>query len=205
MPTDQDILQCHIKNFGITEIKLSDFSKLNYRCLEYSGTPSGREKWTHYFEDTSAILFVVSLADYDQVPSEDKTATSMQESLDLFRAICNSRWLEKTPIVLIFNKMDLFNRKVFESPVRIYFPDCPYPTYHGGRRDIDVAKNFFLDKFLSCNKNPDRQFYHHFTSATTDTRLAKNIVTDVKDALLHWALTLSLDDGRSGSVRLFDF
>ena len=202
MPTDQDILQCHIKSTGITETRLSDVGGLTYRCLGCSGTPSGREKWTHCFEDVTAILFVVSLADYDQMPSADKTRTSIQESLDLFNSICKSRWLEKTPIVLIFNKMDLFNRKVFKSPVQSYFPDCPYPTYRGGRGDIDVARNYFLNKFLSCNKDSERQFYHHFTTATTDASLAKNIVIDVNDALICWSVTLSLDNGRSTSVRL---
>lgn len=202
MPTDQDILQCHIKNTGITETRLSDFGGLTYRCLGCSGTPSGREKWTHCFEDVTAILFVVSLADYDQMASTNKKVTSMQESLDLFGSICKSKWLEKTPIVLIFNKMDLFSRKVFKSPVRSYFPDCPHPTYRGGRHDIDVAKNYFLNKFSSCNKHLDRQFYHHFTSATTDASLAKNIVIDVEDALLQCSLMLSLEDGRSTWLRL---
>ena len=41
----------------------------------------------------------------------------------VFEAICNSEWFVQLPIMLLFNKIDLFSTKLHYSRVSDYFPD----------------------------------------------------------------------------------
>jgi len=50
------------------------------------------KKWIHCFEGVSAIVFVVSLNEYDLKCYEDDSTMRMKESLFLFEEICNSKF-----------------------------------------------------------------------------------------------------------------
>ena len=47
----------------------------------------------------------------------------MQEALQLFDSICNSRWFTETSIILFLNKSDLFREKITRVPLSLCFPD----------------------------------------------------------------------------------
>jgi guanine nucleotide-binding protein subunit alpha, other len=72
----------------------------------------------------------------------------MHEGLMLFESISNSRWFNKTALILFLNKMDLFERKLQSSPISKYFPD-----YEGDCANLHLASKFFQDKFLGLNRN----------------------------------------------------
>ena len=85
--------------------------------FDVGGQRSERKKWIHCFENVTALVFLVSLSEYDQMLYEDESVVSplfyfrilfrthqdlqnrMQEALTLFDSICNSRWFVKTSIV----------------------------------------------------------------------------------------------------------
>ena len=48
------------------------------------GQRSERKKWIHCFDNVTAVLFVVSMSEYDQVLAEDHRVNRMAESLKLF-------------------------------------------------------------------------------------------------------------------------
>jgi len=43
---------------------------------------------------------------------EDQDTNRMDEALNLFDEICNSRWFKKTSMILMLNKRDLFAEKI---------------------------------------------------------------------------------------------
>ena len=47
----------------------------------------------------------------------------MHESMKLFDSICNNKWFTETSIILFLNKKDLFEKKIYKSPLTICFPD----------------------------------------------------------------------------------
>jgi G-protein alpha subunit len=47
----------------------------------------------------------------------------MQEAIDLFDSICNSRWFIDTSIILFLNKVDVFKEKIANSPISAHFPE----------------------------------------------------------------------------------
>ncbi|OBZ70966.1 Guanine nucleotide-binding protein subunit alpha [Grifola frondosa] len=177
LPTDQDILRSRVKTTGITETTFK-VGELTYKLFDVGGQRSERKKWIHCFENVTALVFLVSLSEYDQMLYEDESVNRMQEALTLFDSICNSRWFVKTSIILFLNKIDLFAEKLPRSPLGDYFPD-----YTGGD-DYDAACNYLLHRFVSLNQSAaTKQIYAHYTCAT-DTQQIKFVLT-VRSVLHH--------------------
>lgn len=177
IPTDQDILRSRVKTTGITETTFP-VGELVYRLFDVGGQRSERKKWIHCFENVTALVFLVSLSEYDQMLYEDESVNRMQEALTLFDSICNSRWFVKTSIILFLNKIDLFAEKLPNSPLGDYFPD-----YAGGE-NYDAACDYLLHRFVSLNQSAaTKQIYAHYTCAT-DTQQIKFVLSAIQDILL---------------------
>jgi guanine nucleotide-binding protein G(i) subunit alpha len=76
MPTDQDILRSRVKTTGITETTFK-VGELTYRLFDVGGQRSERKKWIHCFENVTALVFLVSLSEYDQMLYEDESVVSI--------------------------------------------------------------------------------------------------------------------------------
>ncbi|KAJ3874249.1 guanine nucleotide binding protein alpha subunit [Lentinula edodes] len=177
MPSDQDILRSRVKTTGITETTFQ-VGELTYKLFDVGGQRSERKKWIHCFENVTALVFLVSLSEYDQMLYEDESVNRMQEALTLFDSICNSRWFVKTSIILFLNKIDLFAEKLPRSPLGDYFPD-----YTGGN-NYDAACEYLLRRFVSLNQSAaTKQVYAHYTCAT-DTQQIKFVLSAIQDILL---------------------
>ncbi|CAE6426762.1 unnamed protein product [Rhizoctonia solani] len=177
LPTDQDILRSRVKTTGITETTFR-VGELTYKLFDVGGQRSERKKWIHCFENVTALVFLVSLSEYDQMLYEDESVNRMQEALTLFDSICNSRWFVKTSIILFLNKIDLFAEKLPHSPMGDYFPD-----YTGGD-NYDAACDYLLHRFVSLNQSAaSKQIYAHYTCAT-DTQQIKFVLSAIQDILL---------------------
>ncbi|KAF9015774.1 guanine nucleotide binding protein, alpha subunit [Hymenopellis radicata] len=176
LPTDQDILRSRVKTTGITETTFK-VGELTYKLFDVGGQRSERKKWIHCFENVTALVFLVSLSEYDQMLYEDESVNRMQEALTLFDSICNSRWFVKTSIILFLNKIDLFQQKLPLSPLGDYFPD-----FTGGD-DYDLACDFLSKRFTGLNQSSGKQVYTHLTCAT-DTQQIKFVLSAVQDILL---------------------
>ncbi|GAV06802.1 hypothetical protein RvY_16729 [Ramazzottius varieornatus] len=173
-PTEQDILRTRVKTTGIVEVQFS-FKGLHFKLFDVGGQRSERKKWIHCFEDVTAIIFCVSMSEYDQVLHEDETTNRMQESLKLFDSICNNKWFTQTSIILFLNKKDLFVEKIRKSPLTICFPE------YTGSQDYAEAASYIQARFEAKNKGPDKEIYCHMTCATdtTNIQFVFDAVTDV--------------------------
>ncbi|GAA5999644.1 guanine nucleotide-binding protein subunit alpha [Rhodotorula paludigena] len=178
VPTEQDILRCRQKTTGITETIFSERG-LQYRIFDVGGQRSERKKWIHCFESVTAIIFLASLAGYDQVLIEDRDSNQMQEALMLFDSICNSQWFVNTSMILFLNKVDVFRERIFVSHVKAHFPD-----YIGPELDAQAAQEFFKSRFTRLNRSARKEIYTHYTTAI-DTSLVKVVMTSVYDIILN--------------------
>ena len=104
----------------------------------------------------------------------------MREALTLYESIGNSKYFEKSGLVLFLNKMDLFSDKVMSrrSDVANFFPE-----YSGPANDVDAAARFFADKFRRLIRKPDKELYIHYTNAT-DTNLLDKTMKSVQDMIV---------------------
>ena len=107
------------------------------------------------------------------------TQNQMHEALMLFESIANSKYFEKSALILFLNKIDLFREKLASgmSPIGKWFPE-----YDGKANDIAAAQEFFAQKFRNCLRK-QQDVYVHYTNAT-DTDLLKKTMDSVQDIIV---------------------
>ncbi|KDR70664.1 hypothetical protein GALMADRAFT_127555 [Galerina marginata CBS 339.88] len=177
VPTDHDILRSNVTTTGITQT-IFNTREMTYRVFDVGGQRSERKKWINCFEDVTAMVFVVSLSEYDQMLREDESVNRMQEALTLFDSICNSKWFVGSSIILFLNKIDLFADKLPHSPLSEYFPD-----YKDANDDYDAACDYFLWRFVSLNQSAaTKQIFAHYTCAT-DTKQVEFVLNAIEYGL----------------------
>ncbi|KAI9324972.1 guanine nucleotide binding protein, alpha subunit [Zopfochytrium polystomum] len=175
-PTNDHILRARSVTTAVSETKLRiKGSAVSF--FDVGGQKRFRAKWAPFFDDVSAIIFVSSLACYDQALEEDANVNRMVDSVKAFSCICNHTVLTKIPIILFLNKSDIFSRKVKESPIQNYFPE-----YNDGPSTA-AGSSFFLKQFLKANRNAEKQITSHFTWATDSAQVQK-ILAEVADLIL---------------------
>ena len=149
--------------------------------FDVGGQRSERKKWIHCFENVTAIIFLAAISEYDSTLIEDENVNRMMEALTLFDTICNSRWFQKTSIILFLNKTDIFKEKVERVPIEDYFPD-----YRGGP-DFELGCQYFRERFEALNQSTSKQLYTHFTCAT-DTNQMRFVMSAVNDIIIQTSL-----------------
>ncbi|KAK7445062.1 Guanine nucleotide-binding protein alpha-2 subunit [Stygiomarasmius scandens] len=196
IPTDTDILRAREESTGITETRFP-MGQLSIHICEVGDQRSERRKWIHCFENVTSIIFCVALSEYDQVLSGGGNQNRMAESLILFEGIINSRWFLRTSIILIFNKIDVFKKKLPKACFTIHAPFCPslillqvpldqyFPEYTGGN-DINKAAKYILWKFMQANR-ARLSVYPHLMQET-DTESLRLVFAAVKETILQNAL-----------------
>jgi len=163
--TQQDILRCLLATTGIIQ---TDFiiDKLKFKMFDVGGQRGERKKWIHCFDNVTAIMFIGSLSEYDQVLAEDRTRNRLSESLELFEGIINLPWFKEVPIILFLNKNDLFQKKIKLVDIAIY-----HPAYTGGCDEVAGLK-YIQDNYYDRNKNLHKCIYTHVTDATNTENIA---------------------------------
>jgi len=178
VPNEQDILRVRIRTTGIVE---NDFVIDNnkFKMIDVGGQRNERKKWIHCFENVTAVLFVVDISAYDRMLYEDEKVNRLEEALNLFENICNSRWFRDTSIILFLNKSDLFREKIATVPLSVTFAE-----YTG--TSFDDGCVFLEQEFLKRN-HYKKPIYCHVTTAT-DTRNVSVVFNGVKDIVVREAL-----------------
>lgn len=122
---------------------------------------------------------------YDGRLETNRWQNQMHEALMLFESIANSKYFERSALILFLNKIDLFNEKVQSgmSPIGKWFPD-----YDKDPTNPELAKVFFANKFKCLVRTPNKQVYVHYTNAT-DTNLLAKTMSSVQDMIVQRNLT----------------
>jgi len=177
IPTEQDVLRSRVRTTGIVQ---SDFviKSMNFSMFDVGGQRNERRKWIHAFDNVNAVVFVAAISEYDQVLFEDETQNRMEEALQLFDQIVNSKWFKATAMILFLNKRDLFEMKLVKRPLSKYFPE-----YDGGDDNFKNACKFWEAKFKAKSKAPDKSIFSHVTCAT-DTGNVKFVFNAVVAIIL---------------------
>jgi GTPase SAR1 family protein len=176
IPTEQDVLRSRVRTTGIVE---NDFEidGNQFKMFDVGGQRNERKKWIHCFENVTAVLFVGVLSEYDLVLYEDENMNRMEETLNLFDEICNSRWFRDTAVILFLNKRDLFEKKITLVPLT----ECPLFAEYQGENTYEAGTELIETTFQSKNRNVEKQIYSHVTCATDTGNVSAvfNAVTDI--------------------------
>lgn len=98
-PTEEDCIMARVRTTGIVVTEF-DEGPIHFSVVDVAGQRSERKKWIHCFDDVKSLVFVVSLAGYNQVMFEDANHNRMHEALNLFQQIANNSVFANTPIFL---------------------------------------------------------------------------------------------------------
>ena len=166
VPSREDCLRTRVRTTGLIEMKYKIMNE-EYRFIDVGGTRNERKKWIHHFENVDAVVFIASLASFNEALFEDETASSMRESVDLFDELIHCKWLKhRTKIYLLLGQNDRY-RNVLNNK---------------GPKAVDLIKNCFGEKDEDTLKYlvyDDRAFY---SSATLVTHgFVHNIERDTND------------------------
>jgi len=145
VPTNEDIVNCYSKTLGVSELKF-DFDGQLFSLIDTGGQRNERKKWAYITQDTSVIIFVCALNEYDKKLYEESAVNRMIESLDVFTDAVNNNAFKNAQIILLFNKLDLFKEKIkTKNPKDYCFPD------YKDELDHDKALLYIKNRFLQCN------------------------------------------------------
>jgi len=181
-PTPEDILLARIPTTGMRDRKFTIKGSV-FNIFDVGGQRSERNKWIHCFDTVHGILFVASLACYDQNLYEENELNAMSEALELFNIVANSRYFGHASMILFLNKSDLFEVKIKTRPLTICFPE-----YEGGntfQETVEYISQKFKDQISS--KRDTKSIYSHVTCAT-DQNNVKKVFDDVQHAVVTNAL-----------------
>jgi len=177
LPTDEDRIMARVRTTGIVTTEFQE-GPVHFSVVDVAGQRSERKKWIHCFDDVKCLVFVVSLAGYNQVMFEDANHNRMHEQLNLFQQIANNPVFSGTPIFLFLNKKDLFETMIHETDLSKCFPE-----YKGGK-DVTAALNFIQLEFEKrIDDNGKKRLHVHCVAA----RYKKDIKyswEDLRDVLV---------------------
>ena len=127
--------------------------------FDVGGQRNERRKWIHCFDNVDSVVFVASLSEFDQKLYEDETKNRLDEALELFQQISNSKWFAKSSIFLFLNKKDLFEKKLGEKNFGDYVKD------YSGPNEFTATSEYCKAEFLKKVKSQDKSIYTHITTA----------------------------------------
>jgi hypothetical protein len=188
VPDEQDVLRSRVRTTGIVQ---SDFviKSMNFSMFDVGGQRNERRKWIHAFDDVDSVIFVSALSEYDQVLFEDETMNRMDEAIQLFDQIVNSKWFKQTAMMLFLNKKDLFEMKLAKKPLKKFYKPAEDSEITDDT-NFDQCSSYFKKIFLSKNKNPEKSVFSHITCAT-DTSNVKFVFNAVVAIILEQNLKSS--------------
>jgi GTPase SAR1 family protein len=166
-------------------------------CLtELGGARNERRKWIHIFEDVSALIYVVNMSDYDmkmekkvnkpkqggtlkdEAVVETTTVNRMHECLKLFNSIINNQWFANTTVILLLNKMDLFEKKIEKVNLNVCFPE-----YSGGL-DFEAASLLMEKMYTAQNNTPDTRTVYAHMCCGLDTKNVETVFNRVHSDII---------------------
>ena len=103
MPTSADIVHIRSCTTNVVEHRFSMHGK-ELQIYDVGGQRNQQKKWIHMFDDVTAVIFVVSLNEFDEYLAEDLNMNAMKESLRVWKKVIHSPWFIDMPIILFLNK-----------------------------------------------------------------------------------------------------
>jgi len=182
IPSNDDILHQRNPTQQISETTipiLDSTDKLS--VFDFGGSRSQRLKWAAFFDNVDLMIYILAISAYDQNLLEDPTVNRLKDAEQLFKQLSRNKILWHKNIVIFFNKIDIFKKKLSSSPVSNFYPD-----YTGGN-DYAEAATYFAKKFIKLNANKNRTVSTHLTWAT-DTRHCSTIIKLTIQSLQQYAL-----------------
>ena len=89
-----------------------------FRFTDVGGQREYRRQWMRMFDNCAAVIFLISMSDYDQTLEEEggRGDNCLLEALGLFKSLIDM--LPDKSFILFMNKEDLLREKASTSPMQ---------------------------------------------------------------------------------------
>jgi len=175
VPEEMDILHARQRTTGIASIRFTTDTDTNWNVVDLGGQPTERRKWSFAYGDALAIIFCVAMDEFDQYSEakykEDKP-TLFEQSIELFKTICEEKSIERLKLIIFMNKTDLFREKI--NRMRAQFKN-----YKGDDEDYKSAISFLAQKFQDVT---ERRISFHETCGLDQDNI-RHVFENIKIAL----------------------
>ncbi|KAL1730434.1 guanine nucleotide binding protein, alpha subunit [Schizophyllum commune] len=201
IPTDEDVLKARLKTVGVSEYKFemevaAKDTPSEWRIVDVGGSRSQlvtlicpAATWAPFFDDVEAIIFLAPISAFDQVLVEDKNVNRLEDSVLLWKAVCQNKLLANVDLVLFLNKCDILEAKL-NSGIRF----AKYVRSYGDRENsFSAVSKYLQSKFTAIHREyspPTRKFYA-FCTSVTDTQTTSGIIASVRDMVIRQHLKQS--------------
>jgi len=190
LPSSEDILRSYRPTLGVStkrcEVHGSMFELHDVGHLATNAPNTYAKSLT----DAKAVLFVVDLTDICEVCSDGpkkEPKNKMLEAVDLFGRVCNHPHVRTAAIVLVFNKVDVFERLLG----RVRLRDVPaFSDYRGPDRGVNDSIKYLLALFMReilpapvLRGGRECSRVHHFVTNALDTETVMTTLLRVRDVV----------------------
>ncbi|SJL11623.1 uncharacterized protein ARMOST_15029 [Armillaria ostoyae] len=216
MPTDDDVLKARLKTVGVSEyrfemeVSAGRDSGTEWRIVDVGGSRSQVKLIPNCIFDLAsdfpplysvklgyhslmmaidAIIFLAPISGFDQVLSEDRTVNRLEDSVLLWKAVCQNKLLANVDLVLFLNKCDILESKL-KSGIRL----SKYVRSYGDREnDLDTVSKYLRSKFNAIHReySPNPRKFYAFCTSVTDTATTAGIIASVRDMVIRQHLKQS--------------
>jgi len=194
LPVDSDILRARLRTVGFDEqhFEIQKRSREgssishDFYIIDVAGARSHRHSWVPFFDDAQCILFLAPLS-FNETLEEDRKINKIEDSFQLWKAICQNKLLANMLIILFLNKKDVLV-DTLASGVQV---KDSVPTYKDRPNDIQSVTKYFKDRFQHFHKkysSPSRSFKCYETSAI-DIKSMQALLDTVRVSMLRNLLT----------------
>ncbi|KAF9461031.1 G-protein alpha subunit [Collybia nuda] len=193
-PSDDDIVRARLRTLGVQEYRIQFDATSGPKFLGVGSAEGGNEwilydvggartlrnAWLPFFDSVNAIIFPISC--FDEQLLEDPDVNRLEDSFLLWKAVCSSKILKQTTMILFLNKCDILRRKLRSG---ILLRDY-VPNYGDRPNDAADVLKFMKEKFKDILKrsSPQPRVSYFYGTSVTDTKATANTLKTVRDSIL---------------------
>ncbi|KZT10381.1 G-protein alpha subunit [Laetiporus sulphureus 93-53] len=185
-PSLSDILRARLQTIGVEEhvMTAEKFGEASRQWVFYDvgGSRGQRASWVPFFEDVNAILFLCSMAAFNEVLLEDRSVNRLLDSFNLWRTICSSKLLKMTTFVLLLNKSDILKAKLETGISFVRY----VKSYKDEPNDYEHVSEYLQRKFIAYHRHysPNQRQLHVHVTCAIDIDTTATVITRIRDAII---------------------
>lgn len=190
-PTFPDVLKARLQTLGVEEHSMTFESAegqsaaaqagKTWLFYDVGGSKGQRAAWAPYFDDVNAMIFLCSMAGFNQTLSEDRSVNRLLDSLTLWKTICSSKLLSNVTFILLLNKCDLLEAKLKGGELF-----ARYVRSFKEANDFKHVSEYLRGKFIAIHKSQSarkRALHVHLTCAI-DIEVMSHVIVRLREAIL---------------------
>jgi guanine nucleotide-binding protein subunit alpha len=167
-PTDDDTCWARSKTTGIDSVEVDVCKGLKVTVYDIGGQRSERKKWPKLFNNVGIVIYMCALNEYDMVLEEDNKKNRLHESLKIWEKLTKSPHFVNCSFFLLFNKCDIFEKKIVTKPLGDIFTN--YPDFAKGRAatETEFEKSWRYIEDLFKKRFSGKVPFETFATNSTD-------------------------------------